>query len=108
MGGELMYHDSESYQIVKKILLDSIPHVDVLKLRVEGDNLIAVNCQKKFFVFNEVAKDFLQLCDSKRKLREIINVLCEIYDVEKNILTDDLMDLVRDLQYKRILNMEVI
>lgn len=103
-----MYHDSESYQIVKKILLDSIPHVDVLKLRVEGDNLIAVNCQKNFFVFNEVAKDFLQLCDGKRQFSKVINLLSEVYDVEKSVLTDDLMDLVRDLQYKRILNMEVI
>ena len=103
-----MYRNSESYFVVKKLLLDSVPHVEILKSRVEGENLIIVNSFKKIFVLNEVAKDFLQLCDGKRQLIEIINELVEIYEVEKNLLVDDLIDIIRDLQYKRILRMEVI
>lgn len=79
-----MYRDSESYSVVKKILLASVPHVEVLKTREENEILVVVNRQKKLFLLNEVAKDFLLLCDGKRRLNEIIDELGEIYDVEKN------------------------
>ena len=101
-----MYRNSESYSVVKKILLDAVPHVEVIKTREEGTVLIVVNRQKKFFILNEVAKDFLLLCDGQRRLKEIIDALGEIYDVEKKLLTDDLIDMIQDLQYKRVLRME--
>lgn len=101
-----MYRDSESYSIVKKILFESVPHVEALKTREEGEILVVVNRQKKLFLLNEVAKDFLLLCDGRRRLKEIIDELGEIYDVEKDLLTDDLIDTIQDLQYKRILRME--
>ena len=44
-----MYRDSESYSVVKKILLESVPHVEALKTREEGEILIVVNRQKKTF-----------------------------------------------------------
>ena len=101
-----MYRDSESYSVVKKILFESVPHVEALKMRREDDILVVVNRQKKLFLLNEVAKDFLLLCDGRRKFAEIVDALIEIYDVEKNQLTDDLIDTIQDLQYKRILRME--
>lgn len=100
-----MYRDSESYAVVKGILLESVPHVEAVKTREEGDILIVVGNDKRLLFFNEVAKDFLQRCDGRR-LKEIINELGEIYDVEKNQLIDDLIDTIQDLQYKRILRME--
>ena len=101
-----MYRDSESYSVVKKILLESVPHIEALKTREEGEILIVVNHQKKLFLLNEVAKNFLLLCDRRRQLKEIIDELGEIYDVDKNQLTDDLIETIQDLQYKRILRME--
>jgi len=101
-----MYRDSESYSVVKEILLESVPSVEVLKIREEGDILVAVNRQKKLFLLNEVAKDFFLLCDGQRQLKEIIDALCEIYDAEKIQLTDDIIDTIQDLQYKRLLRVE--
>ena len=101
-----MYRDSESYSVVKKILLEAVPHVEALKTREEGEILVVVNREKKLFLLNEVAKDFLQRCDGRRQLKEIIDELGEIYDVDKNLLTDDLIETIQDLQYKRILRME--
>ena len=103
-----MYRNSESYSVVKKILMESVPHTKILKLREEGETLIVVTLNMETFFLNEVAKDFIKLCDGKRRLIEIIENLGEIYDVEKNILTDDLMEITRDYQYKRILHMEVV
>ena len=100
-----MYRDSESYSVVKKILLEAVPYIEALKWRTEGEILIVVSSDKKLFFLNEVAKDFLLLCDGRR-LKEIIDELGEIYDVEKNLLTDDLIETIQDLQYKRILRME--
>ena len=101
-----MYRDVESYSVVKKILLESVPHIEALKTREEKENLIVVSREKELVFLNEVAKDFLQLCDGRRRLKEIIDELGEIYDVEKNQLTDDLIDTIQNLQYKRILRME--
>ena len=102
-----MYKDLESYSVVKKILLESVPHVEALKFRAEENVLIVVSREQELFFLNEVAKDFLLLCDGRR-LKEIIDALGEIYDAEKNQLTDDLMDLIRDMQYKRVLRMEAV
>lgn len=102
-----MYCDSESYSVVKEILSESVPHTKILKSREEGTTLIVVNLHMETFFLNEVAKDFIQLCDGKRRLIEIIENLSEIYEVEKDILTDDLMEIIKDFQYKRILHMEV-
>ena len=101
-----MYRNSESYLVVKEIPMKSIPHAEILKLREEDDTLIVVTLRLEIFFLNEVAKDFLLLCDGRRQLKEIIDELGEIYDVEKNQLTDDLMEIIRDFQYKRILRME--
>lgn len=101
-----MYRDSESYSVVKKILLESVPHVEAVKTREEGDILIVVGSDKRLLFFNEVAKDFLLLCNGQRRFQEIVDALGEIYDIEKNQLTDDLIDTIQDLQYKRILRME--
>lgn len=100
-----MYKYLESYGVVKKILLEAIPQIEALKFRAEDNVLIVVSREQELFFLNEVAKDFLLLCDGRR-LKEIIDALSEIYDVEKNQLADDLMDLIRDMQYKRVLRME--
>ena len=101
-----MYRNSESYSIVLKILSKSILNNIALKWQKNDDVLIVMSHDKKVFFLNEVAKDFLLLCNG-RQFSEIVDELCEIYDVDKDILTDDLMDIIRDLQYKRILYMEV-
>ena len=100
-----MYKYLESYGVVKKILLEAIPQIEALKFRAEDNVLIVVSREQELFFLNEVAKDFLLLCYGRR-LKEIIDALSEIYDVEKNQLADDLMDLIRDMQYKRVLRME--
>ena len=101
-----MYRDLESYSVVKKILLESVPHVEALKMREEGENLIVTGNKHELLFFNEVAKDFLLLCDGRRRLAEIVDALAEIYDAEKNLLTDDLIDTIQALQYKRIVRVE--
>ena len=101
----MMYKDSESYSVVKKVLSESVPKNIALKWHKNDNVLVVMSCNKKIFFLNEVAKDFLLLCDD-RSLKEIVDELCKVYDVEKNILTDDLIALIQDLQYKRILYVE--
>ena len=100
-----MYRDSESYSIVLKILSKSILNNIALKWQKNDDVLIVMSHDKKVFFLNEVAKDFLLLCNG-RQFSEIVEELCEIYEVEKDILTEDLLEIIRDLQYKRILRVE--
>ena len=100
-----MYRDCESYSIVKKILLESTLKNIALKWQEDDNILIVMSCEKKLYFLNEVAKDFLLLCTDK-KFSDIVDELCAIYDVEKNLLADDLIDVIQDLQYKRILRVE--
>ena len=100
-----MYRDSESYSIVLKILSKSILNDIALKWQENDEVLIVMSQNQKVFFLNEVAKDFLLLCNG-RQFSEIVEELCKIYEVEKDILTDDLLEIIRDLQYKRILRVE--
>ena len=100
-----MYRDSESYSIVLKTLSTSILNNIALKWQENDDVLIVMSQNKKVFFLNEVAKDFLLLCNG-RQFSEIVEELYKIYEVEKDILTDDLLEIIRDLQYKRILRVE--
>ena len=100
-----MYRDSESYSIVLKILSKSILNNIALKWQENDEVLIVMSQNQKVFFLNEVAKDFLLLCNG-RQFSEIVEELCKIYEVEKDILTDDLLEIIRDLQYKRILRVE--
>lgn len=46
-----MYRNLESYLVVKKILLESVPCVEAVKMREEGDVLIVVGNDKRRLFF---------------------------------------------------------
>lgn len=98
-----MYKDSFSYSIVKNILLKSFPYKNVIKYRSESDILLVMNKEYSLFYFNSVAKDFFELCDGNTNVKQIIDVLSNKYNIEKNILEDDIIDLIKDLQLKRLI-----
>ena len=58
------------------------------------------------FYLNDTAKDFILLCDGKRTVEDILVKMAEIYAVDEKILQIDIIDLIRDLQWKKILILE--
>lgn len=98
-----MYRDSFSYNIVKNLLLKSCPYKNAIKYRSENDILLVMNKDYSLFYFNSVAKDFFELCNGSTNVKMIVNILSDKYNVEKNILEDDIMDLIKELQLKRLI-----
>lgn len=96
-----MYRNCESFDMVKNILMDYVPHSDILKSREEDNVLLVINKNHALYFLNEVAKDFLNLCDGNRTLRDIVAAMLKEYDVEDDVLINDLMDIIQELQIKR-------
>ncbi len=96
-----MYRNCESFDIVKNILMDYVPHSDILKAREEDNVLLVITNSHALYFLNEVAKDFLNLCNGKRTLGDIVDTMLKEYDVEVDVLINDLMDIIQELQIKR-------
>lgn len=54
---------------------------------------------------NETAGFILNLCDESHTLENICDELLEEYDVSKEELTDDLVKVIRYMQWKRIIKL---
>ena len=102
-----MYPGSkESFELVKEILLKSIPF-DISVKKQQQDNVLIVMTSEMALVFlNDVALNFLSLCNGKKTVNDIISSLLEIYDTDFQTLSDDIVMLIRDLQTKRIIYVE--
>ena len=82
---------------------DYIPSQTCLKCREDGDFLIVRTEENAIEYFNMTAKDFYLLVDGKRSLQEITAEMLAMYEVDPEILENDLVELVRDLQWKGFL-----
>lgn len=81
------------------------PRFEPLKSRLEGDILIVSNNNLELFYFNETAASFCNKADGTKTLNEIIDLMQQEYDVEPAELTNDMLNLVRELQWSQVLQM---
>ena len=103
----MMYKSSsDSYNIVKNIILNSTPFDITIKKHREENILIVINSEYTLVFLNELASKFLCLCNGKSNIENIINTLFSVYDVEYEKITEDIIALVRDLQDRRIIYLE--
>ncbi len=91
--------DSKIYEELYNAILIPIYR----KKRIEDKILIVSSFDFKIEYLNEISKDFLLLVDGKRKFFEIIDAIKRKYLVQDNILIPDLVNLLRTLQWKRII-----
>lgn len=92
--------------VVYDFFKDKIPRVIALKTRENEDFLIAESDGLDIFYLNETAKNFLELCDGKRKIEEIKEMFLKDYVIDENSLEQDIVNLIRDLQWKNIIRLE--
>ncbi len=74
-----------------------------LKIREDSNYLIVSTKDHNILFLDEVSKDFYLKIDGEKELETIIHELLLIYEVELEILINDIIDLVRKLQWKNIL-----
>ncbi len=80
-----------------------IQNQDFLVQVVKGEAVLLNAKTGDYFGLNEVGSDFYQLVDGKKNLDEIIDLLNQEYDVQRELLKADLEGLVARLLDKEIL-----
>lgn len=103
-----MFEKNDSFFIVKNIALKCIPYNICIKQRIEGDTLVVTTKDLSLYFLNNILKDFIELCDGKKTIQNIIDILHKYYDVEYEVLELDIINSIRDLQKKRIIYLEDI
>ena len=81
--------------------------VDIsLKKRMEGDVAVIYGKTLEICYLNKVASQILQYSDGEKTLSEMADQLLRIYDVDEDILQNDIVELIRDMQWKRLVKLE--
>lgn len=76
-----------------------------LKTRKEGNITVVCNRDLELFYLNFTASFLVKLADGTLKLSEIANIMLEKFDVNESELLYDLVEVIRQLQWKRIIEL---
>lgn len=77
-----------------------------LKKRQEGSVTLAYGKQLDICYLNKVAGEVLALSNGTNTIGDIVERLLESYAVDREELKSDIVDLIRDLQWKRLIRLE--
>ena len=87
-------------------LKDKIPHCSFVKKKINDDILIICSDNLSIYYLNDTAAFFISLIDGKSTVENIKQKFLQKYDVDERELENDLVDMIRDLQWKQILTLE--
>ena len=90
---------------VFEYMKDLIPYKTCLKERSNPPLQIVANEELDIYYLNESSAYFYELCDNKRTFEDILQLFLETYDVERQVAESDLVELIRDLQWKQVLRL---
>lgn len=81
--------------------------VDVsLKKRIEGEITLIYGKNLEICYLNKVGGQIVELSDGRNTLDDIAGILLESYDVDERDLQGDIIALIRELQWKRLIKLE--
>ena len=87
-------------------LKNKIPHISFIKKRKDGDMLIICSDDLSLYYFNKTAAFFIENVDNSNTIDDIKKMYLEKFDVSNVEIENDLVEIVRDLQWKQILVLE--
>ena len=87
-------------------LENKIPHVSFVKRRMNDDVLIICADSLTIYYLNATAAFFIELADGTATVGDIKRKFLARYDVDERELENDFVEMIRDLQWKRILTLE--
>ena len=76
------------------------------KIRKEGEFLIVTNDNLELYVLNPTASFFLINSNGNNSVNEIMIKMLKEFDVEENILKNDICNIIRDFQWKNLISLE--
>jgi hypothetical protein len=97
---------NRAYEYIYKVIGERIPKKENFKIRKDGKYSLVL--QEKVGIItslNETAAFIITKCDGNTNINKIIDDLCmEYLEVDKSIITADVVKCVRDLEAMKILN----
>ena len=85
---------------------NKIPHVTFVKKRMNDDVLIICAENLAIYYLNATAAYFIELANGKATVGDIKKKFLARYAVEDSELEKDFVEMIRDLQWKKILMLE--
>lgn len=71
-----------------------------------NENFTIIGSQNGEIVYlNETSGEFYGLCDGRRNISQIIDEMLTIYDADRTELEEDIISLIRDLQWNDIIGL---
>lgn len=81
------------------------PVATAIKTRRDGEFLILANEAGDIQFLNNVALEIYHLCNGQNNIETIVRSMYDLYDVNMKELEEDVMELVRDLQWKHLIKL---
>ena len=85
---------------------DKVPVAAYVKKRMNEDILIICAETLSMYYLNATAAFFINSADGNATVNEIKSKFLQKYDVDEEELEKDIIDMIRDLQWKQILYLE--
>lgn len=82
------------------------PIKTIIKERKNNDILVVCGSTLEIYYLNKVASIVLEAMNGKNTVDDIKQLLLRRFDVEERELEHDLIDVIRDLQWKRLAKLE--
>lgn len=92
--------------MIYKWMKNKCPHIKFLKKRFNGDMLIIESKDLNIYYLNKTAAFFVTLSDGSHSVGDIEQEMLQKYDVSKEELEFDLVETIRDLQWKSLIVLE--
>ena len=90
------------------LMKNYIPIQNVLKQRENEEFLILANKDSNIYYLNDMAKTMWLLIDGKISIKDIYEKINNEYDVTSEELQNDIIDFIRDLQWKRLISLKEV
>lgn len=92
---------NRGFDLIKRL----IPFSTACRKQDNGDFLIVSNDNMEIFYLNETSSRFFLLCNGSRSVEEIVSCMLEEYDVSKDLMEADAVNLIRSFQWQQLIHL---
>lgn len=92
--------------IIFEKMRELIPLKTCIKERENEEFLIVSNSKLDIVYLNETSKDFYDFCDGINSISQIRDKMFSLYNISSDILEDDMIALIRDMQWNGLINLK--
>lgn len=85
-----------------------VPIKTCQKFRKDEAFTIVTNISNEYFYLNETASSIFLMCNGENSINSIYKSIFSEYEVSEGILKKDVVRIIRDLQWKRLIKLKKV